>query len=206
MLHRGPIAAVGVSLGGNALLRWAGEMGSLAQVQVGALASVSAPLDLMAGGLAIGRGFNRLVYARMFLNSMKPKAMRKLAQHPGLFDPVALAAASDLYEFDNIFTAPLHGFKNTDDYWTRASAKPLLPGITVPTLAVNARNDPFVPASSLPQPGSVGRNVQLWQPADGGHVGFAQGSWPGHVRAMPVAVGEWLLGAVGAGQSAAKHP
>ena len=89
-----------------------------------AVASISAPLDLAAGGAAIGRGFNRLVYTRMFLSTMKPKALAKLAQHPGLFDRDTLLAARDLYDFDNVFTAPLHGFRDTDDYWTRGSAKP----------------------------------------------------------------------------------
>ena len=191
--HAGPLVAVGISLGGNALMRWAGEMGELAYSMVDALASVSAPLDLAAGGLAIGRGFNRLVYTPMFLRSMKPKAMRKLAQHPGLFDASALAAARDLYEFDNIFTAPLHGFSSTEDYWSRASAKPHLARIAVPALLVNALNDPFVPAGSLPRPQEVGRLVQLWQPPHGGHVGFPLGAPPGHVYAMPDAVGAWLL-------------
>jgi predicted alpha/beta-fold hydrolase len=190
--HRGPILAVGVSLGGNALLRWAEEMGAQAARVVDAVASVSSPVDLSASGQAIGRGFNRMVYTRMFLNTMKPKAMTKLAQHPGLFNAQALQAARDLYEFDNVFTAPLHGFKNTEDYWSRASAKPHLHQIRIPALVVNARNDPFVPASSLPHTGEVGEYVTLWQPAHGGHVGFPQGPIPGHVRTMPDAVGGWL--------------
>jgi predicted alpha/beta-fold hydrolase len=102
-------------------------------------------------------------------------------------------AARDLYEFDNVFTAPLHGFQNTDDYWARASAKPLMKNIAIPALALNALNDPFVPAHSLPQPSDVSATVTLWQPAHGGHVGFAQGGWPGHVRGLPDAVGSWLL-------------
>lgn len=190
--HAGPVMAVGVSLGGNALMRWAGEMGQAASEVVQAVASVCSPIDLAAGGWAIGQGFNRLVYTRMFLNTMKPKALRKLAQHPGLFDAQALIAARDLYEFDNIFTAPVHGFKNTDDYWARASAKPHLHQIRVPALVVNARNDPFVPAWSLPNQSEVGDFVTLWQPAQGGHVGFPQGRVPGHVRTMPNAVGGWL--------------
>ncbi len=190
--HTGPIVAVGVSLGGNALLRWAEEMGQAAGRIVNAVAAVSSPIDLAAGGHAIGQGFNRQVYTRMFLRSMKPKALLKLAQHPGLFDRAALLAASDLYTFDNVFTAPLHGFRNTDDYWSRASAKPHLARIRIPTLLVNARNDPFVPASSLPVQRDVGTHVTLWQPAHGGHVGFPQGPLPGHVRTMPAAVGDWL--------------
>ena len=191
--HAGPIVAVGVSLGGNALLRWAGEMGESAGRFVSAVAAVCAPLDLAAGGHAIGRGFNRQVYTRMFLQTMKPKALQKLAQHPGLFDGAALRAARDLYTFDDIFTAPLHGFAGVEDYWARASAKPHLPRIRIPALAVNAQNDPFVPAASLPRPHEVGPHVTLWQPRHGGHVGFAGGRWPGHLRPMPEAVGQWLL-------------
>jgi predicted alpha/beta-fold hydrolase len=188
-----PLLAVGVSLGGNALMRWAGEMGKAAQDVADAVACVCSPIDLAAGGHAIGRGFNRLVYTRMFLNTMKPKALAKLAQHPGLFDRDALLAARNLYEFDALFTAPLHGFSSTEDYWTRASAKPHLASIRIPALVVNALNDPFVPAWSLPHPHEVGPDVTLWQPAHGGHVGFAQGALPGHVLAMPEAVGTWLL-------------
>ena len=92
----GALFAAGVSLGGNALLRWAEEAGAQAAHRVRAVASISAPLDLAAGGAAIGRGFNRLVYTRMFLATMKPKALAKLAQHPGLFDRDALLAARDL--------------------------------------------------------------------------------------------------------------
>ena len=191
--HRGPIVVVGVSLGGNALLRWAQEMGSSAARVVDAVATVSSPVDLTASGRTIGQGFNRLVYTRMFLNTMKPKALRKLAQHPGLFDRAALLQAQDLYAFDNVFTAPLHGFRNTDDYWLRASAKPHLQQIRIPALVVNARNDPFVPAWCLPSQAEAGTCVTLWQPAHGGHVGFAQGRPPGHVRSLPNAVGHWLL-------------
>ncbi|MGE4240865.1 YheT family hydrolase [Ramlibacter sp.] len=194
--HEGPMVAAGVSLGGNALMRWAGEWEARASHLVSAVASICSPLDLAAGGRAIGKGFNRVVYTTMFLRSMKPKALRKLAQHPDLFDREALLAARDLYEFDNIFTAPLHGFAGTDDYWARASAKPYMSRIRIPALALNARNDPFVPAQSLPHAGDVSESVTLWQPAEGGHVGFPSGRWPGHVNAMPDAVGAWLLGRV----------
>jgi len=187
-----PMLAAGVSLGGNALLRWAEEAGAQAARRVRAVASVSAPLDLAAGGAAIGRGFNRLVYTRMFLATMKPKALAKLAQHPGLFDRETLLAARDLYAFDDVFTAPLHGFRGVDDYWSRGSSKPHLAAIRVPALVVNARNDPFVPAQSLPDAAQAGSHVTLWQPAHGGHVGFPLGLPPGHVRGMPERVGDWL--------------
>ncbi len=187
------IIVVGVSLGGNALMRWAQEMGAEAARICQAIASICSPLDLAAAGHCIGSGLNRRIYTPMFLRSMKPKAMQRLALHPGLFDGKRLAASRDLYEFDNVFTAPLHGFKNTEDYWARASAKPRMAEIQLPALALNARNDPFMPSSSLPQPGQVGRHVTLWQPDHGGHVGFPQGRFPGHVLSLPQQVGQWLL-------------
>ena len=186
------LVAVGVSLGGNALLRWAEEAGDSAGRIARCVCAVSSPIDLAAGGHAIGRGFNRQVYSRMFLNTMRPKALRKLAQHPGLFDRDKMLAARDLYEFDNLFTAPLHGFRDTDDYWLRASAKPHLHRIRIPALVLNARNDPFVPAASLPVAVEGGRFVTLWQPAHGGHVGFAGGGFPGHVLGLPESVMGWV--------------
>ena len=196
--HGGPVMAVGVSLGGNALMRWAGEQGTQARRRVVAVASVCAPLDLTASGQAMGRGFNRWVYTPMFLKTMVPKALAKLAQHPGLFDRQKLLRARDLGDFDNVFTAPLHGFGNTETYWREASAKPVMPGIALPALALNAENDPFIPAWSLPRPEEVSPTVTLWQPRQGGHVGFpqAEGAWPGtQVLAMPAAVCDFLANA-----------
>jgi uncharacterized protein len=188
----GPVVAVGISLGGNALLRWAEEAGDSAAATARAVCAVSSPIDLAASGHSIGRGFNRQVYTRMFLRTMKAKALRKLAQHPGLFSRERMLAARDLYQFDNVFTAPLHGFRDTEDYWARGSAKPHLHRIHIPALLLNARNDPFVPARSLPRPHRVGRHVTLWQPAHGGHVGFPGGRWPGHVLTLPDAVMGWM--------------
>jgi uncharacterized protein len=187
-----PLRVVGVSLGGNALLRWAEEAGDSAGATAHAVAAISSPIDLAAGGHAIGRGFNRLVYTRMFLNTMKPKALLKLRQHPGLFDAERLKAARTLYEFDNVFTAPLHGFKDTEDYWARGSAKPQLGRIRIPALVLNALNDPFVPRECLPRQAEVGGFVTLWQPPHGGHVGFPQGRPPAHVLGLPEAVLAWM--------------
>ena len=191
--NRPGLLAAGVSLGGNALMRWAGEHGQSAQQFVNAIATICSPLDLAASGKAIGEGFNRQVYTRMFLRSMKPKAMAKLKQFPGLFDANKLMTAKDLYEFDDVFTAPLHGFRDTDDYWLRASALPHMMQVAIPALALNAQNDPFIPPSSLPTLKKVSAYVELWQPNGGGHVGFASGTLPGHLKAMPQAVGQWLL-------------
>ena len=195
--HQGPALVVGVSLGGNALLRWAGENGEQARRWADAVAAVCSPVDLAAGSRAIGIGFNRWSYTRMFLRSMKPKALGKLAQHPGLFDGKRLRAARDLYQFDDVFTAPVHGFRDADDYYARASAKPYLSRIRIPALVLNALNDPFVPVASLPRADEAGPCVTLWQPREGGHVGFPFGPMRGHVRRMPDEVGGWLLEAAG---------
>ena len=190
--HAGPLIAAGVSLGGNALLRWAEESGESAATTAHAVCSICSPVDLAASGRAIGQGFNRLVYTRMFLRTMVPKALRKLQQYPGLFDGERLAQARDLYEFDNLFTAPLHGYRDTEDYWARASAKPHLQRIRIPALVLNALNDPFVPAHCLPRPAEAGPCVTLWQPAQGGHVGFPHGAPPARVTSMPTQVCDWL--------------
>ena len=178
----------------HALLRWAQESGEQAARQLRSIAAICAPLDLAAAGDAIGRGLNRRIYTPMFLRTMKPKALAKLAQHPGLFDAARLRAARDLREFDDVFTGPLHGFAGVDDYWRRASSRHRLAEIRVPALVINPLNDPFVPAGSLPAPHEAGRAVELWQPAHGGHVGFASGAWPGEVRTLPQRVCDWLQG------------
>ncbi len=174
-----PLHAVGISLGGNALLKWLGETGASARELVDRAAAVSAPVNLMAAGNALDHGLN-LVYVRHFLVTMKKKALAKLSRHPGLYNATRLRAACTLREFDNVVTAPLHGYLDTDDYWTRASSKPLLRDITVPTLLVNACNDPFLPQSALPQAHEVSAAVTIDFPAAGGHVGFVSGAFPGH--------------------------
>lgn len=172
------VHAAGVSLGGNALLKWLGERGEDATGVVAHAAAVSAPIDLAAAGRALGRGFN-MVYTRMFLGSLKRKASAKLAQFPGSFDGNAMRAAKTLYDFDNAVTAPLHGFRDADDYWQRASSWPQLAGIRVPTLVLNARNDPFLPECALAHARGASKHVKLDFPAHGGHVGFLSGPFPG---------------------------
>ncbi len=181
---RAPLRAVGVSLGGNALLKWLGEQRERATAIISAAAAVSAPVDLMASGAALERGFN-LVYARHFLSSMKLKSLAKLEQFPGLFDGDKVRTSRTLREFDNAVTAPLHGYRDTDDYWTRASSKPLLRDIAVPTLLVNARNDPFLPQVALPRAHEVSASVTLDFPPAGGHVGFINGAFPGRQDWLP---------------------
>jgi predicted alpha/beta-fold hydrolase len=175
--------AVGISLGGNMLAKWLGERGTEAQF-VSAAASVCSPLDLAAGGAALARGFN-LLYTKMFLATLRRKALEKIARFPGVADADAVRGSRDLYDFDNAYTAPVHGFRDTDDYWSRASGKPHLGAVAVPHLVLNARNDPFVPAASLPRPHEVSRFVHLEQPPHGGHVGFTRGAPPGDPGWLP---------------------
>jgi len=179
-----PIYAVGVSLGGNVLLKWLGEQGEKARIIVKAAAAVSAPVDLIATGDNLGHGFN-LFYTRAFLASMKRKFLHKLERFPKLVDREAMLRSRTLRQFDDAVTAPLHGFKDTDDYWTRASSKPVLANIRLPTLIINAKNDPFLPASALPSTAEVSPAVTLNFPDTGGHAGFASGRIPGHLDWLP---------------------
>lgn len=176
--------AAGVSLGGNALLKWlARERGSARSV-VDAAAAVSAPMDLMTAGDRLCIGLNRL-YGRHFLQTLRIKGLAKLERHPGLYDANTVRRARTLREFDNVVTAPLHGYLDTDDYWTRASSKPDLRHIEVPTLIVHARNDPFLPGRYLPATSEVSASVTLDLPEGGGHTGFASGPFPGNLDWLP---------------------
>lgn len=163
------VYAVGISLGGNALAKYLAEQGAQALPQAAAV--VSAPLDLTAASQRLEQGLSRMLYAPYFLRSLLPKAAAVAERFPQI-DAAAVQAAANLTDFDNAFTAPLHGFADAADYYRRASAKPLLRQITVPTLILNARNDPFIPADSLPTAADVSGAVTLLQPEQGGHAGF----------------------------------
>ncbi|MGB7501929.1 MAG: alpha/beta fold hydrolase [Azonexus sp.] len=176
--------AAGVSLGGNALLKWAGEQGAAAGEVVTGVAAMCAPLDLAACGHHLARGFNR-IYTQHFLKTLKAISSTRLRQFPGLFDEARMLQAINLYQFDDAVTAPVHGFAGADDYWRRASAKPWLKSIGVPALAVNPKNDPFLPAAFLPNADQVSPHVRLEHPAGGGHVGFVSGAFPGNLDWLP---------------------
>jgi uncharacterized protein len=188
--YRGPIVVAGVSLGGNVLLRWLGERGADAAF-IAAAAAISTPLDVHAGGRALSQGF-ALLYTMNFLKTLKKKALQKLEQYPGLFDRDTMLASRTMYDYDNVVTAPLHGFRNTDDYWTRATTLPLLRDVVVPTLVLNARNDPFLPSTALPTRAEVSAAVELDQPEAGGHVGFMTGPFPGRIDWLPRRVFSFL--------------
>jgi len=163
-----------------ALPHFRGEQGAAAAGGVARAAAISAPLDLRASGAALDRGLNRLVYTRMFLRSMKASAHAKLAAHALPVDAARITAARTLREFDDAYTAPLHGFRGVDDYWRRASCAPWLGQIRVPTLVLNAKNDPFLPRAALAAATrGASSAVLLESPDTGGHVGFLSGPFPG---------------------------
>ena len=179
-----PLYAVGVSLGGNALLKWLGERENTAAGILQAAAAVSSPFDMSACGHHLARGANR-IYTQYFLRTLKRFAGEKLRCHPGLFDETRMRRAGSLHDFDDVVTAPLHGFASAEDYWRRASSKPWLGGIRVQTLLINARNDPFMPAGVLPERRQASRHVEFDYPGEGGHVGFPTGPFPGRIDWLP---------------------
>lgn len=179
-----PLFVAGVSLGGNALLKWLGEQGAHAQQWVSAAVAICPPLDLTISGHALGRGFNR-IYTRHFLATLKDKALGKLQHFPGLCDAAQIHAARTLYEFDDAYTGPAHGFANAADYWKKASSRPWLKHIRTPTLLLSAHNDPFVPTTAWPSPDQLGTSVQFEHPPGGGHVGFLSTPWPGELDWLP---------------------
>ena len=193
-----PLYAVGVSLGGSALLNWLGREGDRAALLINAAAAVSAPLDLTAAGIAIGQGLNR-IYTKHFLQTLIPKALAMAHRFPGKLDKASIHRADSMHAFDDVVTAPLHGFDGADDYWLRASSKPWLRGIAVPTLVLNARNDPFIPATSLPTRAEVSATVLLEQPEGGGHAGFLSAPFPGRLDWLPLRLVQFF-------ESAPKHP
>ena len=173
-LNKGLIYAVGVSLGGNTLLKWLGEQQQTAASIIDKAAAISAPIALPTAGHVLGNGFNK-IYAGLFLKTLRPKALAMIARHKLNFDVEAIKAVRNLWHYDDLFTAPLHGFKDADDYWEQADSRPFLMTIAIPTLLINARNDPFLPERVLPTAEEVSPSVIRDFPKQGGHVGFVGG-------------------------------
>lgn len=173
-----PILPVGISLGGNVLLKWLGEEGDRAADEVRSAVAISVPFDLAASATKMSRGLGRL-YTRLFLRSLKPKALAKARQYPDLLDWQAIRRARNWRQYDHVATAPLHGFESAEDYWGRSSSIHYLERIRRPTLLISARDDPFIPASCLPED-AVDRS--RWLQAEftrrGGHAGFVGGGAP----------------------------
>jgi uncharacterized protein len=172
-IEHGEIYALGVSLGGNVLLKWLGEQQSQANAVIDKAVTISTSLDLPTTGKVLSQGFNRF-YSQLFLKTLQPKALALIKKHRLAFDTVGIMQADNLWDYDNRFTAPLHGFKDADDYWQQSNCRPYLREIALPTLLINARNDPFLPEANLPEQSEVSDYVHLEFPAHGGHAGFAK--------------------------------
>jgi uncharacterized protein len=169
------LAAVGVSMGGNVLLKWLGETAH--DNPLVCAAAISVPFDLRKSVAYLQQGFSR-VYDRHLLASLKRKFAMKLPIMPWQLTLAELQAMHTIWEFDEKVTAPLYGFDGADDYYDKASCLPYLPLIQKPTLIVNALDDPFVPLEIVPQPANVSAQVTLALTAQGGHVGFIGGKSP----------------------------
>jgi predicted alpha/beta-fold hydrolase len=176
---------MGISMGGNDLLKWLGEERDGALEIIDRAAAASAPVDLKIAAQQLDFGWNKRLYTRDFLRTMRPKVLAKISTHGLPLDPKLIRAACTFRDFDNLYTAPVHGFKDAEDYWNQSSSKPWLKQICVPTLMINARNDPFFPGDALPGREDVSPAVTLEYPESGGHVGFVSGNFPGHLGWLP---------------------
>lgn len=178
-----PIYAVGVSLGGNYIAKYMGERPQDASFLTAAV-SIGAPVDLVAGSEIMSRGANKL-YEEMFLSTLKEKLIDKAKRFPDLIDINKVKSCKTLYDFDSVYTAPIHHFKSAMEYWTLCSAKRYLKNVTRPLLLLNAKNDPFLPRWALPTEKDVSDCVYLEQPEEGGHIGFPRGNPPGDLGYLP---------------------
>lgn len=167
--HYGPGIVVGFSLGGSLLLKWLGEIGSDAPIRAAAAVSVPFRLAPACEKLCAGR---LRVYDRYITSHMQRFVRRKFAHAPPPFPVPALRSIKTLRQFDECITAPLNGFAGADDYYERTSCFPYLAQIGVPTLIVNALDDPLVPRTTLPEASDLAPDVTLELARHGGHVGF----------------------------------
>lgn len=172
------LALAGFSLGGNVLLKYLGEQGAALPGAIQAAAAISAPFDLAASVQALERGFSQ-VYQRRLVAQLKQKTFQKLARYPDLVNRQALQAVRSLAGFDDLVTAPVHGFADAKAYWAASSAAQFLTRIRRPTLLINAEDDPFLSSEAIPRQ-SVTENTYLtaaFSPR-GGHLGFLSGRRP----------------------------
>ena len=174
------IALIGFSLGGNVTLKYLGE--APPHPAIVAAAAISVPLDLASSARKLDRQWSNRAYLRRFLVPLIAKIEAKALSFPGELNTEGIRAIRSFQEFDDRYTAPLHGFRDAADYWKRASARQFLPRIAVPTLILTARNDPFLTDESLPfAEAEANPSLFLEVPESGGHVGFldfARGTQP----------------------------
>jgi hypothetical protein len=169
------VGVVGISIGGNVLLKWLGERGDDAPKLVAGAAAISVPFDLVACARVMDRGVQKVLYTASFMRSFRRKTRAKARAYPGFVDVRAALRATTFAAYDRVVTAPLHGFADEVDYWRQASSGPYLAAIRRPTLLLNALDDPFIPARSLPDPRTLPPAVRAEYVANGGHVGFVEG-------------------------------
>ena len=175
-----PIVLAGFSLGGNVLLKWLGEQGEGLRPQIRGTAAVSVPYDLESGARRIEHGFSR-IYTYHFLRSLIAKARVKLMAYPDLFDEARLDTVRTLFDFDDVVTAPVHGFLGAHDYYSRSSCLQYLGAVRTPTLLLSSTDDPFMSRETADSVLSVAlRNALLNVEFHdcGGHVGFVDGRLP----------------------------
>ncbi len=169
------LAAIGVSLGGNVLIKYLGEQGNSSPFK--AAMAISIPFDLSNCATVLKTGFSR-IYQRYLINSLGEKVRDKFKDRPAPIDLSKLDEWTDFFLFDDNVTAPLHGFKNVDDYYTKSSCKQFLKYITTPTLILHSKDDPFMNEAALPTEKELSPSVTLELTEHGGHVGFIYGSSP----------------------------
>ena len=172
-----PIAAIGYSLGGNALLKYLGEADRNGQVH--AAAAVSVPYVLAEGAKRLNTGFSRL-YQRRLIGLLKRKIIDKFSARDCPLDISEVPKLNDFFSFDDKITAPLHGFAGVEDYYARSSSRQYLRSINVPVLLVHARDDPFMTEDVIPAENELSEYVQLELAQTGGHIGFVSGKTPGY--------------------------
>ncbi len=165
------IALIGFSLGGNLILKYLGE--TAPHPAVIAAAAISAPVDLAASAQALDQRWSNRIYLRRFLKRLVAKVEAKASRFPDHLDVRGSRAIRGFQEFDDRYTAPLHGFRDAAEYWKQSSARQFLPRINVPTLLLNARNDPFLTPECFPF-AEAEQNPCLFleAPESGGHLGF----------------------------------
>ena len=175
-----PLVLAGVSLGGNILLKFLGERGDDLPPQLRGAVAVSVPYDLARGARHIERGFSR-VYQASFLRSLRRKVLAKRARFADLAGPEVLDAVRTIWDFDDVVTAPVHGFRDAADYYAQSSALGFLARVRLPTLLLSAVDDPFLPAQVLDEVRHAARDnpaLHLEFTERGGHVGFIEGRVP----------------------------
>ncbi|MBK9518727.1 MAG: alpha/beta fold hydrolase [Anaeromyxobacter sp.] len=174
-----PVLVAGFSLGGNVVVKYLGERGDRLPAEVRGGVAISVPFDLAASSRRLdGPGRLMWLYRERFLRRLRRKAAGKAASHPGTFDAAAVARATTFAEFDELMTAPLHGFASRHDYYARCSSGRFLAGVRRPLLALAAADDPMVPGETLPLAAARATPaVTLTVTAHGGHTAFVDGWW-----------------------------